>query len=266
MALDAATQPGRLARSGASRAPAPPPRRPRNPRPASARLDTVPAFPTPTPTLTRPRPAPVPDPPQVDRPRRTWIGWLAGALTAGLVTGGTVAALGVNILSSSSDPDTAAIVATVQHLGTVGLPTHEVTTTFTVDDGSSLPGLANQATYRAVGTDGASVDLTTVRADDIQIIGGVPHLTIPAAQLATPVLDERLSSVAGRHEGFLTKNLLNDGVSLDELRTQARSELTTAATTQGIPAAAEQLAEADVRSALRRAGITDVTVTSATGS
>lgn len=271
-ALDAATQPDRLARSRDSRAPAPPPRRPRAPRPISAPLDTVPASPAPSPTLTRPRPAaaaaPVVDSvaTPVDRPRRTWIGWLAGALTAGLVTGGTVAALGVNLVPSSGDPDTATIVATAQHLGVVSLPAHAVTSTFTVDDGSSLPGFSNRATYYAVGTDSASVDLSTVRAGDVSVVNGVPHLTLPTAQLGTAVLDQRLSRVNSRDEGPVSKYVLNNGVSDSELRSQARSELATAASTKGIPTAAEQLAAADVRSALSRVGITNVTVTSAPGS
>jgi len=200
----------------------------------------------------------------VDRPRRTWIAWLVAALTAGLVTGGTLAALGVNFVPARSAPDTAAIVTTVQRLGVVSLPAHEVTTTFTVDDGSSLPGFSNRATYHAVGTASASVDLTKVRADDIQFVGGVAHLTIPAAQLGTPVLDTGLSSVNHRDEGFVTKELLGDGVSLGELHSEARSELATAASTEGIPTATDQLVQADVRNALRRAGITNVTVTSAT--
>ena len=264
--LDAATQSGRLARSAESRAPAPPPRRPRDARPESARLETVPAHPAPPPTLTRPRPAPAPAVAAVDRPRRAWIGWLVAALAAGLVTGGTLAALGVNFVPSRSAPDTAAIVTTVQHLGVVSLPAHAVATTFTVDDGSSVPGFSNRATYHAVGTASASVDLSQVRAGDIRFVGGVAHLTIPAAQLGTPVLDTGLSSVNHRDEGFVTKELLGDGVSLGELHSQARSQLATAATTEGIPAAADQLAQADVRTALRRAGITNATVTSATGS
>jgi hypothetical protein len=262
-ALDSATQPGRLARSRDARAPAPPPRRSGGPRPADAALSTVSAFPVPTPTWTRPRPVPAPAAAPVDRPRRTWIGWLVAALVAGLVTGGTLAALGVNVVPSHADPSTATIVSTVQHLGVVTLPAHEVTTTFTVDDGNSLPGFSNRATYHAVGTETASVDLSKVRAADVEIVGGATHLTIPAAQLGTPVLDTGLSSVNHRDEGFVTKNLLGDGVSLGELHGQARSEVATAATTQGIPTAAEQLAASEVRNALRRAGITNVTVTAA---
>ena len=71
--------------------------------------------------------------------------------------------------------------------------------------GPSLPGLANRVTYRAVGTDSATVALGTVGADDVRVVGGVPHLTLPAAQLTAPVLDTAQSSVSRRDEGFSTK-------------------------------------------------------------
>jgi len=274
VAVDAATEPSRFARSASRDAPAPPPRR----RPRTPRLDTVAATPRPSPTLSAARrtatfvapraapvavapvaPAPVPAPAVVERPRRGWIGWLLASLVAGLIAGGTLAWYGVQPWGTGHDPNAGAVAATVRRLGVVQLPAQQVTTTFTVDDGSSLPGLANSATYRAVGTDTASVDLAGVSASDVQVHGGVTHVTIPAAQLGTPVLDERLSVVDHRDEGLVTQ-ILDDSVSLGELRDQARSQLGSQAAAQGVPTAAERLAAADITAALRRTGVTPVVV------
>jgi len=202
----------------------------------------------------------------VERRHRGRIGWLVAALAAGLVSGGTVAYVGLPVGSSSAGPNIGAIAATVQRVGTVQLPAQQVTSTFTVDNGSSFPGLANDVTYRAVGTASATVALGTVGPNDVQVVGGVPHVTIPAAQLSAPILDTQRSSVSHRDEGFLTRELLNDGIGLSELHDQARSQLTSVASDDGVPAAADRLAVSEALAALRRAGITNVTVSVANGS
>jgi hypothetical protein len=83
--------------------------------------------------------------------------------------------------------------------------------------------------------------------------------------VATPVVDQNRSRVIRRDDGFLTQ-VANDEVSASDLQDQATSHLGDEALLQGLPAQAQFIAAADVRAALRRVGIANVTVTVTPGS
>jgi hypothetical protein len=256
-ALDAPTQP-RFAHSGLRRGPAPPPRRPRVAQPVSARLDDRTEAPTRTPTraLDHPPSAPV-APPQ---PRRRRLPWLVGALAAGLATGAGAAAAGINVTAARRGPDSAQVVRVVQALGAVSSSPQQLTTTFTVDNGLGLPGTSNAVTYRAVGTAYATVDLTQIRTSNVHFTNAGARISIPGAQVATPVVDQNRSGVIHRDDGLLTRVFKNE-VSASDVQDQATSHLGDEAQLRGLPAQAKFIAAADVRAALRRIGIADATVT-----
>ncbi len=256
-ALDAPTQP-RSARSEARRGPAPPPRRPRTAQPVTVRLDDRTEAPTRNPTRAFPHPA---TPPVVARParRRAWP-WLVGALAAGLATGAVIGAVGTNVQSARRGPDAAQVAQVIHSLGTVSSSPQQLTTTFTVDNGLGLPGTSNAATYRAVGTAYATVDLTQLLSSNVHLTSTGARISIPAAQVATPVVDPNRSRVIHRDDGLATR-LFNSEVSTSDLQDQATSHLGDEAQLQGVPAQAQFLAAADVRAALRRIGIARATVT-----
>ncbi|HEV2309172.1 MAG TPA: DUF4230 domain-containing protein [Acidimicrobiia bacterium] len=263
--LDASTQP-RIVRSGRSRGPTPPARR----RPAATRPVTAP-IPThtggpgatiadrPAPTRTRihrPKPEPLPAP----RRSRAWLGVLAGALAAGLVTGGTLAALGVAAPTSSHRGLTEATVRrAVQALGTVSSNPQPVSVTFTDNASSALPGFGDQVTYRAVGTDAATVELSTVGVADVALAGTHARVVIPAAQLGTAVLDPSQSGVVSHHEGLAT-HILGTGIATSDLENEAVGRLGEQAQSDGVPATAQRVGALDVVSVLHRLGITNVAV------
>jgi hypothetical protein len=134
-----------------------------------------------------------------------------------------------------------------------------------VDHGLGVPGTSNAATYRAVGTAYATVDLTQLGKSDVHVTNAGARISIPGAQVATPVVDQNRSRVIHRDDGFLTQ-VTNDEVSASDLQDQATSHLGDEALLQGLPAQAQFIAAADVRAALRRVGIANVTVTVTPGS
>ncbi len=219
--------------------------------------------PTRTPTRALHRP---PSPPVTTRPpRRRVLPWLVGALAAGLASGAAVATVGVPVSSARPGPTAAQVTAAIHALGTVSSAPQQVTTTFTVDNGLGLPGTSNAATYRAVGTASATVDLTQVAKSDVHLTSTGARISVPAAQMATPVVDQNRSRVVRRDDGFLT-GVFNSEVSASDLQDQATSHLSDAAQQQGIAAQAQFIAAADVRAALRRVGITSTAVTVTSGS
>jgi hypothetical protein len=261
-ALDAPTQP-RSARSGVRRGPAPPPRRARVAQPVTVRLDERAQAPTQAPSRTPTRAlSHPPSPPEAPRPaRRRRLPWLVGALAAGLATGAGVAAAGISVTPAAArGPSAAQVVRLVHTLGTVSSQPQQLTSTFTVDTGLGLPGTNNAATYRAVGTAYATIDLTQIGTSDVHLTSAGARITIPAAQVTTPVLDPTRSKVVGRDASFVNR-LLNDEVSTADLQDQATSHLGDEAQAQGLPAQAQFIAGATVRAALRHLGITNATVT-----
>ena len=265
--LDATTQP-RIVRSGRHRGPTPPARRGPTartrpvpvpiPTPTGGRGATVADRPAPTRTrIHRPRPQPAPAP----RRSRAWLGVLAGALAAGLVTGGTIAALGVAAPTAAHRGLTQATVRrAVQALGTVSSSPQPVSVTFTDDSSSDLPGFSDQVTYRAVGTDAATVDLSSVGAADVRLVGTHARVVIPPAQLGTAVLDTSQSGVLSDHQGLGTQ-ILGTGIATSDLQNEAVARLGEQAQADGVPARAQRVAALDVEAVLRRLGITSVAVT-----
>jgi len=249
-ALDAPTQP-RVARSGSPRGRVPPRRTPTR---------------VPTAVLAAPpRPA-SPGPAPAARPRRRRSGALSvtvGALAAGLLTGAALAVLGLRFTPTATGPDRAAALRAVQRLGVVGPGPQSLSVTFSVDDGSALPGLGNTVTYRAVGTDAATVDLSQVRPADVRVHGAGVTVRIPSAHLAPPVLDDSSSGVVSRDEGFLSGLFDSGDVSRSDLRSAASSHLSDKAQSLGLPEAAQRVAVADVQAALRSLGIRTVDVSAA---
>ncbi|HEV2993673.1 MAG TPA: DUF4230 domain-containing protein [Acidimicrobiia bacterium] len=245
-ALDTRTHP-RIARSGAARGR--PPQRGRR-RSGAPVTTTVAAHPTGLRTAGPARPR---------RGRGATLAITAGALTAGLVTGATMAVLGVDVMATTGGPDSAAALRAVRRLGTVGPAPQALTVTFTIDNGSVLPGFGETVTYRAVGTVAVAVDLGRVGAGDIRLDGSHATVRIPPARLASPVVDDANSGVIRRNEGLITRFVGGD-VSASDLRDAATSHLTEKAQEQGLLAAAQQVASADVRAALRPIGVTAVVV------
>ena len=272
--LDASTQP-RIVRSGRSRGPAPPARRPTHPvRPVSVAIPTL--IDEPAPTLggraapTRTRVLPGEPPATVDpapRRSRAWVGVLAAAVAAGLVTGGTLAALGVGVSvgSSSGGLVEATVRRGVQRLGTVSSGPQPVSVTFTVDASSDVPGFGDRVTYQAVGTDAATVDLSSVSASDVRLVGTRARVLIPAAQLATAVLDPSQSGEVSRKEGLATR-ILGTGIDPSDLQSEAVTRLGEQAQTDGVPTSAQRVAAADVQAVLRRLGVRTVIVAYAANS
>ncbi len=246
-ALDAPTQP-RVARWGPARGRVPP-RRP------TTRVPTAvlgpPAVPSPlTPTTSAGL-----------RPRRSArVALVAGALAAGLLTGAALAVLGVGVAPTATGPDRAAALRAVQRLGIVGPAPQPMDVTFTMDTGSGLPGLGSTITYEAVGTDAATVDLSQVAAADVQVHGSGLTVRIPSAHLATPVLDESSSGVRNQDEGLFAGLFDTGDVNPRDLRSAARSHLSDQAQSIGLPEAAQRVAVAAVKAALRPLGITAVAV------
>jgi Protein of unknown function (DUF4230) len=261
--LDESTQP-RIVRSGRRRAPPPPARRPA----ARTRPVTVP-IPTPGgPSATiadRPAPTrtrihqPEPQPGPVPRRSRAWLGVLAGALAAGLVTGGALAALGVTATTAHHGLSEATVRRAVQALGTVSSSPQPVSVTFTDNSSSDIPGFGDRVTYRAVGTDAATVDLSSLGAADVRLAGTHARVVIPAAQLGTAVLDTSQSGVVSHHEGLATQ-ILNSGIATSDLENEAVGRLGEQAQADGVPASAQRVAAVDVQAVLRRLGITSVVV------
>jgi uncharacterized protein DUF4230 len=246
-ALDAPTQP-RVARWGPARGRVPP-RRPSPRVPTAVLVPSAVPTPSPRPTAGRPRPR-----------RSARVALAAGALAAGLLTGAALAVLGLRVAPTAAGPDRAAAVRAVQRVGIVGPGPQPVDVTFTMDTGSGLPGLGNTITYQAVGTDSATVDLTQVAAADVQVHGSGLTVRIPSAQLATPVLDESSSGVRNQDEGFFAGLFDTGDVNPSDLRRAARSHLSDQAQSLGLPAAAQRVAVAAVKAALRPLGITTVAV------
>ena len=246
-ALDAPTQP-RVARWGPARGRVPPRRTPTRVPTAVLLPPAVPSPPTPA-TSARSRPR---------RPAR--VALAAGALAAGLLTGAALAVLGLRFPPTVTGPDRAAAVRAVQRLGIVGPGPHPMDVTFTMDTGSGLPGLGTTVTYEAVGTDSATVDLSQVAAADVQVHGSGLTVRIPSAHLATPVLDESSSGVRNQDEGFFAGLFDTGDVNPSDLRSAARSHLSDRAQSLGLPEAAQRVAAAAVKAALRPLGITTVDV------
>ncbi|HWW44808.1 MAG TPA: DUF4230 domain-containing protein [Acidimicrobiia bacterium] len=212
----------------------------------------------PAPTRTRVRrPEPQPDP----APRRShaWLGVLAGALAAGLVTGGALAALGVTATTTHHGLTEATVRRAVQALGTVSSSPQPVSITFTDNSSSAIPGFSDRVTYRAVGTDAATVDLSSLGAADVRLVGTQARVVIPAAQLGTAVLDTSQSGVVSRHEGLGTK-IFNSAIATSDLENEAVSRLGDQAQADGVPASAQRVAAVDVQAVLRRLGIIHVVV------
>ena len=261
--LDASTQP-RIVRSGRRHGPAPPARR-RAPgtRPVTVPIPSGTDRPAPTvpdqpaPTRTRVHPEPPPAPPA--RGSKAWLGVLAGALAAGLVTGGALAAL-LPVASSRGGVTEAAVRRAVQHLGTISSAPQPVTVTFTLDDSSGVPGFSDRVTYRAVGSDAATVDLSSVGDRDVRLAGTNARVLIPAAQLGTAVLDTSRSGVVTDHRGLGTE-ILGTGIATSDLQSEAVTRLGDQAQADGVPASAQRVAAADVQAALTRLGITSVAFT-----
>jgi hypothetical protein len=250
-ALDTRTYP-RIARSGAARG-RPPQRGRRRSGAVAPVTTTVAAHPTGLRTA---------GPARARRPRRrrgATLAITAGALTAGLVTGATMAVLGVDVMATTGGPDSAAALRAVRRLGAVGPGPQALTVTFTMDNGSVLPGFGETVTYRAVGTVAVAVDLGRVGAGDIRLDGSHATVRIPPARLASPVVDDANSGVIRRNEGLITRFVGGD-VSASDLRDAATSHLTEKAQEQGLLAAAQQVASADVRASLRPIGVTTVVV------
>ncbi len=262
--LDASTQP-RIVRSGRRPGPAPPARRrvastgpvtAPIPTPNGGPAATVADRPAPTRDLrSEPRRAPAPAP--TPRRSRAWLAVLAGALTAGLVTGGTVAALGVTAPSARGGLTAAAVRDAVRRLGTVSSSPAAVSVTFTLDNSSAIPGFGDHVTYRAVGTDTATVDLSSVGAAEVRLVGTRARVQIPAAQLGTAVLDTSQSGVVSHHEDLGTR-ILGTGIATSDLQSEAVTRLGEQAQTDGVPLGAQRVAAADVQLVLRRLGITSV--------
>jgi Protein of unknown function (DUF4230) len=263
--LDESTQP-RIVRSGRHRAPTPPARRgpAARTRPVTVPIPT-PAGPgatiadRPAPTRTRIR-RPEPQPTPAPRRSRAWLGVLAGALAAGLVTGGTLAALGVTAPTATHHGLSEATVRrAVQALGTVSSSPQPVSITFTDTSSQDIPGFSDRVTYRAVGTDAATVDLSSIGAADVRLTGTHARVVIPAAQLGTAVLDPSQSGVVSRHEGLGT-SILNSGIATSDLENEAVGRLGEQAQADGVPGTAQRVAAVDVQTVLRRLGITSVAV------
>jgi Protein of unknown function (DUF4230) len=168
--------------------------------------------------------------------------------------------VGINATPARRGPNSAQVVRVVHSLGAVNSTPQQLTTTFTVDNGLGLPGTSNAATYRAVGTAYATVDLTQITKSDVHFTNAGARISIPGAHLAAPVVDQNRSRVVHRDDGLLTR-LSNGEVSASDLQDQATSHLGDEAQVQGLPAQAQFIAVADVRAALRRIGIANTTVT-----
>jgi len=201
------------------------------------------------------------------RRSRAWIGVLAAAVAAGLVTGGALAALGVGVGvgSSSGGLVEATVRRAVQQVGTVSSGPQPVSVTFTVDASSDVPGFGDRVTYQAVGTDAATVDLSSVGASDVRLVGTRARVLIPAAQLAAATLDPSQSGEVSRKEGLATR-ILGTGIDPSDLQSQAVSRLGEQAQTDGVPTSAQRVAAADVEAVLRRIGVTTVVVAYAANS
>jgi hypothetical protein len=229
------------------------------PAPNGGPAPTVADRPAPTRDLrSEPRRAPAPAPTPAPRRSRAWLGVLAGALAAGLVTGGTLAALGVTAPSARGGLTVAAVRDAVRRLGTVSSSPAVVSVTFTLDNNSSgIPGFGDHVTYRAVGTDTATVDLSSVGAAEVRLVGTRARVQIPAAQLGTAVLDTSQSGVVSHHEDLGTR-ILGTGIATSDLQSEAVTRLGEQAQTDGVPLGAQRVAAADVQLVLRRLGITSV--------
>lgn len=263
-ALDAPTQP-RIARSRQLHCPAPPPRR----AVAPSRAATIGVEPPRTVARVRPhvvthtlaRPSPVE--PEVE-PRRSWrwVGVLVAALTAGLVTGVALAVTGVGVLTSAkAGPTSAQALRAVQHLGPQQSAPQAVSTTFVLDQ-SSFVDLFTRVRYRAVGQAQATVDLGAVTASDVRVRGRRATVRIPAAQLDPPIVDDSQTGPVNARNRNNPDNSGGDSGTAD-VQSQVQQHLTDTAQTQGVPAVAQQLAIARVRTTLRRLGFATVDVTTA---
>jgi hypothetical protein len=168
--------------------------------------------------------------------------------------------LGLRFTPTTTGPDRAAALRAVQRLGVVGPGAQSMSVTFTMDDGSGLSALDNTVTYRAVGTDTATVDLAQVGAPDVQLHGSGVAVRLPGAQLAPPVLDQSSSGVISQDRGFLGGLFDSGDISPSELRNAATSHLSDKAQSLGLTDAAQRVAAADVKAALRPLGITSVAV------
>jgi hypothetical protein len=134
-----------------------------------------------------------------------------------------------------------------------------VSITFTDNSSSAIPGFSDRVTYRAVGTDAATVDLSSLGAADVRLVGTQARVVIPAAQLGTAVLDTSQSGVVSRHEGLATK-IFDSAIATSDLENEAVSRLGDQAQADGVPASAQRVAAVDVQAVLRRLGIIHVVV------
>jgi hypothetical protein len=136
-----------------------------------------------------------------------------------------------------------------------------VSTTFVLDQGS-LFELFGSARYRAVGQAQATVDLGAVSASDVQVRGRRATVRIPAAQLDPPVVDDSRTGPVNARNRNNPDNSAGDSGTAD-VQSQVQQHLTDTAQIQGVPAVAQQLAIARVRTTLRRLGFATVDVTTA---
>jgi Protein of unknown function (DUF4230) len=130
------------------------------------------------------------------------------------------------------------------------------------DDTRFLPDFVSgrQSTYLAAGTVDAVVDLgdavVTQKGEQVTV-------TLPAVELADPVLDDDRSEVLDRDRGVLDRigDAFGEPGDDDDLRAIATDELLSAATDTEIVERAEDSARATVRQLFAGAGISDVTIT-----
>lgn len=253
-AMDVTTEP-RLARARVGPAQAPP-----SPRPAPLAV-AVPGTEATRPVHGPTRTSTLASPPRAasrrgrERRRHT-APWLLGAVLAGLVAGGAVAAVTGTVggAGGPTGPDPAQALASIQRLGVVSTGATRVSKTFDVSKGDDLLGTNSSLTYEAVGSVAATVDLTGVSRANLTVAGTRVSVTIPAAQLGTPVFDAAASRVVSRARDGILTGVFDNGVTSSDARAQAPAELADAAQTAGLPTSAERAAIAEVQSVLRRLG------------
>lgn len=101
----------------------------------------------------------------------------------------------------------------------------------------------------------AGVDLSRLRAEDVQVTGGRVTLRVPPAEILHTALDNRQSEVYSRQAGILTGP---DPKLETRVRQEAEERIQAAALESGVLTTARDNAEATLRKQLELVGVHDV--------
>ena len=154
-------------------------------------------------------------------------------------------------------PDPVTIIHDIRSLARLETVQYTLEKLITAESGQGSLGFlfGDKLLFVAHGTVVAGVDLAKLSADDLWLTGGVLNVRLPAAEVFSATLDNKLSYVYDRETGLLTRGQ----VELETLaRQSAEDEIKQAALDDGILSTADQNARAYLTSLFLGLGFPDV--------